>query len=316
MEISNNSMAIIILCSYLSLDEKMKPLKTSEWNELVSILVSKQMQPYDLVRLSKEEISKYLGLEDSFLDRIELLTSRSASITFEIDKLSRIGIGIVTRADEAYPKILKKVVGKHCPPLFYYFGNIELIKRPFIGIVGSRTIDDFDIEFTKKIVKKITENNLGIVSGGAKGIDQTASKEALRLGGYAVEYLSDSLLKRVKDLEVIRAAREGRLLLLSETNPSSGFNVGFAMKRNKYIYATSQSTVVVKSDFNKGGTWNGANENLEKMWTNTLCWNNHSYKGNMELIRRGAQPIDENWDFSNKTKELESFNRTLFDYEN
>ena len=38
------------------------------------------------------------------------------------------------------------------------------------------------------------------------------------------------------------------------------------------------------------------------MWTNTLCWNNHSYKGNMELIRRGAQPIDENWDFQIKLR--------------
>jgi predicted Rossmann fold nucleotide-binding protein DprA/Smf involved in DNA uptake len=68
------------------------------------------------------------------------------------------------------------------------------------------------------------------------------------------------------------------------------------MMRNKYIYASSLGTVVVKSDLNKGGTWAGATDNLKMNWTKEFCWNNYLYKGNMELIKNGAIEIDENWD--------------------
>jgi len=319
MEISNNSMAIIILCSHLSLSEDMKPLETVEWSNLASLLVSNQLQPYDMIRLSSRELALRLGLDDELISRIETLVSRSASITFELEKLYRTGIKIVTRADDEYPKKLKKTIGKHCPPLFYYAGNLELTKLPLIGLVGSRTADEVDIEFTKTMVHKIIDQKIGVVSGGAKGIDATATVEAIRLGGYAVEYLSDSLQRKTKNLETIQAIRDGQLLLLSETKPQSGFDVGFAMKRNKYIYGNSIATIVVRSELKKGGTWNGAIENINKEWTPILCWNNPNYRGNTELIAKGAQPITLEWNLkienhkaalSEKKQQL-----SLFDYD-
>jgi predicted Rossmann fold nucleotide-binding protein DprA/Smf involved in DNA uptake len=298
MEISNNAMAIIILCSHLSLTEEIKPLETLEWSELACLLVENEMQPSDLIQLTRNQLSIRLSLDDGFLNRIERLVSRSASLTFELEKLYRTGIRIITRADDEYPKKLKKTIGKYCPPIFYYAGNLELSKKPLIGMVGSRTVNDNDIEFTKQIVNKVVNHNMGVVSGGAKGVDFTATSEAIKLGGYAVEYLSNSLQQKLKNLEVVQAIRDGQLLVLSETKPQSGFNVGFAMKRNKYIYGNSYATIVVRSDYNKGGTWNGAFENINKHWSQILCWNNPSYKGNLELINKGATPIDDNWNFT------------------
>lgn len=306
MVTSNNAMAIIILCSHLSTTEEIKPLETSEWSELACLLISKQMQPYDLIQLSSNQLSTTLNLNKEYLDRIEKLVSRSASLSFELEKLYRTGIRIVTRADEDYPKRLKVILGKYCPPLFYYVGNLELAKKPLIGMVGSRNINDNDIEFTKLIVNKVVNHNMGIVSGGAKGVDSTATLEALKQGGYAVEYLSNSLQQKIKNINVIQGIRDGQLLVLSETKPKSGFNVGFAMKRNKYIYCNSLATIVVRSDLNKGGTWNGAIENLKKEFTQTLCWNNPSYKGNIELIEKGATPIDVNWNFTFQQRKAET----------
>ena len=165
MVTSNNAMAIIILCSHLSTTEEIKPLETSEWSELACLLISKQMQPYDLIQLSSNQLSTTLNLNKEYLDRIEKLVSRSASLSFELEKLYRTGIRIVTRADEDYPKRLKVILGKYCPPLFYYVGNLELAKKPLIGMVGSRNINDNDIEFTKLIVNKVVNHNMGIVSG-------------------------------------------------------------------------------------------------------------------------------------------------------
>ena len=77
--------------------------------------------------------------------------------------------------------------------------------------------------------------------------------------------------------------------------PDAGFSVGIAMMRNKYIYSQSEGTVVVKSDYKKGGTWSGAIENIKHKRSETYCWDNPKYQGNVELIAKGAIPIDEQW---------------------
>lgn len=119
--------------------------------------------------------------------------------------------------------------------------------------------------------------------------------EALLCDAFSVEYLSDSLLKKLKNSDVIKNIQKGALLLLSVAKPDAGFHTGMAMMRNRYIYAQSSGTVVVRSDLNKGGTWAGASENLKNSWSPTLCWN-HPYPGNQALIEKGAIPIGDDWD--------------------
>lgn len=63
-----------------------------------------------------------------------------------------------------------------------------------------------------------------------------------------------------------------------------------------FLKILNLDTVIVRSDYNKGGTWAGATENLRHKYSHTFCWNNKSYKGNIELIKLGAIPIDENFD--------------------
>ncbi|BCQ66837.1 hypothetical protein PEQA60_08270 [Pseudomonas sp. Eqa60] len=58
---------------------------------------------------------------------------------------------------------------------------------------------------------------------------------------------------------------DGQLVLVSPYDPNAGFNVGHAMQRNKLIYALADTSLVVSSDFNKGGTWAGAVEQLDKL---------------------------------------------------
>jgi DNA processing protein len=57
---------------------------------------------------------------------------------------------------------------------------------------------------------------------------------------------------------------EGQLTLISPYDPNAGFNVGHAMQRNKLVYALADASLVVSSDVEKGGTWTGAVEQLDK----------------------------------------------------
>lgn len=292
---NQDSNAIITLCSYLCIPQDAAPLEPREWSQLAQRLIAAGKRPADLFDDSEADLRQQLGLEPDQAKRLLKLLDRNASLTFALKEYTDMGIQTVTRADESYPFLLKKKLGNGCPPIFYCAGDLALLRRPTIGYVGSRSVSMEDLEFTKEAVKKTVSHGYGVVSGGAKGIDTIAGTESLQLGAISVEYLSDSLLKKLNKADTVRSVQDGRLLLLSAVKPDAGFNVGVAMMRNRYVYAQSEGTVVVRSDLNKGGTWTGANENLKNAWCPTLCWD-HPYPGNQALLQKGATPIGTDWD--------------------
>lgn len=293
---TNNSHAIIVMCSHLCKNTDVVPLEPSEWTVCAEKLLHAQKQPSDILDFSDDDFLKILNLDKEQIIRYNRLRDRSASISMEYTRLESMGIFITTRADSNYPSLLKKKLYKNSPPLFYYCGDIRIANDDCIGFVGSRNIEEVDAEFTNKLVKECLNNKFSIVSGGARGVDSTAAETIMQNRGVAIEYVADSLSRKIKDKEVLRRIRDERLLILSAAIPTAGFNVGMAMQRNKYIYSQSLGTVIVRSDYNKGGTWAGATENLRHKYSHTFCWNNKSYKGNIELIKLGAIPIDENFD--------------------
>ena len=303
---NENSKVITTLCSYIGAEKgKIDPLEPKEWGILAENLRNQGMQPVDLPGLSDADMKSKLQLTDQKIHQIHRLFDRAPSLTFEIDKLAGRGIQIITRADKEYPRILKSKLGSKCPPLFYTAGDLSLCNHKGIGFSGSRKVTGEDLEFTKKMVAKVQNAGYGVVTGGAKGIDQISMQEALTTGGFVICYVADSMLKKIKDQLILKEIMNGRIVLLSASKPDAGFNVGMAMMRNKYIYAQSDATIVIRSDEGKGGTWAGATENLkaDPIWSVPLCWD-QQYDGNQALIRMGCIAIDENWDVDLKTANM------------
>lgn len=292
---NQDSNAILTLCAHLCVGEGVQPLEPKEYSEFARLLAQCGKTPADLFSFTPADFSAILQFDEAQTTRFMRLLDRNASLRFALAQYQNMGIEAITRADALYPKMLKKKLNNNCPPVFYCAGDLGLLDRPLVGYVGARTIGQEDLDFTVQAVRKTTALGYGVVSGGAKGIDTVSGTEALLRGGFCVEYLSDSLMKKLKKSDTVRAIQQGRLLLMSVSKPDAGFHVGFAMMRNRYIYAQSQATVVVRAELNKGGTWTGATENLKKNWCTTLCWQ-HPYPGNQALIKLGAIPIDENWD--------------------
>lgn len=292
---NRDSNAILTLCSHICVGEGVRPLEPKEYSELAQKLLLAEKTPKDLFNFSTDDFKSILGFNEEQIARIVRLLDRNASLSFELSNYQNMGIEAVTRSDLGYPKNLKKKLSNTCPPIFYYAGDLSLLERQYIGYVGARTVTNEDISFTIQTVRKTVSLGYGVVSGGAKGIDTISGNESLLNNGFTVEYLSDSLLKKLKKSDVVKNIQQRKLLLMSVSKPDAGFNVGMAMMRNKYIYAQSFGTVIIHSDLNKGGTWNGANENLKNNWCTTLCWD-YPYPGNQALIKNGAVPISEDWD--------------------
>jgi len=291
---SDNALAIILLCSHLNIQDKiLKPYSAVQWNTLAERIVSSHLnEPADLIGLTIEEIQNALQIDSEEAIRIDKLLSRGASVALQIDRLEQNGIKIVTRGDKEYPTRVKKRLGKNAPPLFYYAGDLALLNLKSIAIVGSRNISEEGQKIANDVAKKFTENKLAIVSGGAKGVDSISEQAALESGGVVVSFVADSLEKKIKNKEVRNDILARRKLLITSQNPELGFSAGYAMNRNKYIYSVSSSAFVISSDFNKGGTWNGAIENIKNKWVPTYVYNSTLSEGNSALIAKGAIAFD------------------------
>ena len=292
---NGHSLAIMVLCSHLCVGEGVKPLEPAEFTRFEERLTEKGALPHEVLSLSFKDFMRVFDLPPDDAARIAQLVKRCGSIVDEIEKYSSMGIFMLTKADTWYPGALKRKLGKSCPPIFYCAGNPELTNIRCAGFVGSRNVGADDEAFTVATVGKVNDKGYSVVSGGARGIDSIASCASIANGSCCVEFVPDSLTSRIKRKAAVCAIAERRLLILSAAIPDSRFFVGFAMMRNRYIYAQSEGTVIIKSDYNKGGTWNGAAYNLRQRLCNTFCWNNLDYEGNVELIKRGAIPIDESW---------------------
>ncbi len=311
---NQNAEIIFMLCSHLIVNEEFKPLEPSEWSRLAEKLMQANLQPLDIPNMTDSDFQQ-LEIKFDDVKRIRQLISHGANLVFEFEKYENMGIFVITRADAQYPRILKSRLGKSCPPLFYYAGNLSLAKRKSIGFAGSRNITQADRDFTEQIVSVVNSQGYSVVSGGANGVDTVASNASIQNGSDSVSYIADSMVKRLRNRDTVSAIQNGKLLLLSAVRPDMGFTAATAMMRNRYIYAQSAGTVVVRADYQKGGTWSGAEDCLKRKICPVFCWDNSEYPGNEGLIRLGATPISENWDadITNIPSKKEAVQLSLFD---
>lgn len=297
---TNNAMATILFCSHLGLDKTdVKPYTTREWNTLQDRLTEAGFQgPGIFIEQTLTEIDKKLIFQESEKERINKLLFRGAAVGLLLEKYSKRGIHVITRAEKNFPKLLRSRLKLNTPPFLFYCGQIELANKMGIAVVGSRSLEEQGIRFVQELAEKAVDEKLVIYSGGAKGVDFIAQQTAIAKGGLVVSYIADAMTKKIQDKDILKAIESKQLLLLSDTNPDIGFTVAKAMNRNKFIYASSCGAVAVAADLKKGGTWTGAVENLNHNWVSLGVWNTNLYSGNQELIERGAVGIDKVTDFS------------------
>src|SRR5882724_10449610 len=114
---------------------------------------------------------------------------------------------------------------------------------------------------------------------------------ALQAGGVVIGVMSDSLERAALARDNREPLMDRKLVLISPYDPMAGFNVGHAMQRNKTIYALADAALVVTSDFQKGGTWTGAIEQLERLRFVPVFVRNGSEagRGNSALLQHGAR---------------------------
>lgn len=292
--ISENTKAVLLLTApLLSADSEAQYdlLRPSEYQRLVKLLSQSKLEPHDLTTTDVTDLPNELKTVVE-LERLRSLLGRDTQLNEAIEHWQMRSIWVISPSDDDYAQRFQSRLKEHAPPLVYGCGEVSLLDRGGLAVVGSRDVNPWLVEYTEGVGRLAAEADVPIVSGGARGIDQAAMRAALHSGGSATGILADSLEKAASNREHRDLLIDKRLLLLTPFDPLAGFNVGHAMQRNRLIYALADAALVVNSDLEKGGTWAGAIEQLEKLRLVPVYVRNEGEitEGLKALQRKGAQP--------------------------
>ncbi|MDE6585461.1 MAG: DNA-processing protein DprA [Clostridia bacterium] len=289
-----NSAAAAVFCGNFIRVDGVNPLGAKEWNTLCGVLSGRGLEPLSLLDFSDKDFKSVA--EGELFERLVYLAMNKDKVFSKLAEYESKGIKALTVYDGEYPEKLLKTLGSGSPVVLFSAGDTQISNGEFAGYVGSRNAEKDDLDFARFAVGRTVERGFGVVSGGAHGVDNASEDECLNLGGKVIEFPSDGMLKKLKNQKIAAAVEGGKMLILSLAPPEAGFNLGVAMMRNRFIYAQSSGTVVIRADYNKGGTWSGATDNLKHGWCKQLCRKNSKATGNCALIEMGAIPIDYGFD--------------------
>lgn len=182
---------------------------------------------------------------------------------FLSENLTANGVDCINVMDEyVYPKTLKKNLRKAAPIIVYAKGNLALLKKECVAVVGARNSSDVSLTFTDTVVRKAVRCRKVVVSGFAKGVDQRALDSAIALGGQSVIVLPQGI-ETYSIKKYYPKIVSGDVLVISTYHPKTPWSVGLAMDRNKTIYGLADEIYAAESN-DSGGTWEGVRDGLKR----------------------------------------------------
>jgi len=137
------------------------------------------------------------------------------------------------------------------PMSLYYKGNLSLLDRPKISMVGTRRPSSYTKAYTQVIARKLSQKGMCIVSGGAQGVDAIAhwgagSDNTIMVAGTGLDIRYPAInQKLIAEIEV-----QGLVLSQFEAGkPSTKWNFPL---RNELIVALGQALIVTEADLKSG----------------------------------------------------------------
>ena len=215
----------------------------------------------------------------------------------EYEKAKKGGINIISFADSRYPQALKEL--SDSPPLLYAYGNTDLLAhKNSISIVGSRNASINGRKIASRLAYELTENNILVISGMARGIDTSAHKGAmyaLNQQGPTIAVLGTGIdcpyPEENKDLYKQIAAQG---LIISELPLGTTPQAQNFPRRNRIIAGLSLGTLVVEANLQSGSliTARLALEQNREVFAIPGSPTESRALGSNKLIKEGAVLVD------------------------
>ena len=222
-----------------------------------------------------------LGYSEYEAGHIVSLLGRERQLDGYLLAAEKADVAVITRLDARFPQRLRDQLGARCPAALFCRGDLRLLQRPCISVVGSRHLASPGAQFAAQAGRLAAREGFTLCSGDAMGADRTAQEACLRGGGSVLIFPATEL--------VYCPAREN-VLYAAEGGFELGFSAQRALGRNRFIHAMGEKTLVAQTGFGKGGTWSGSLDNLQHEYSPLFVFDDGS-EGARALCARGATPV-------------------------
>jgi len=161
-------------------------------------------------------------------------------------------IKVLNKKCNDFPTLLKEL--KDCPEELYCMGNIELLNKPSIAIVGTRDIDEYGISQTKRFSSILSQKGLTIVSGLARGVDSYAHFSSMKNDGKTIAVIASGFnhIYPPENIGLFNEILENDGLIISEWEPDKEVDMRMFPRRNRIISGLSVGTLVIEAKFRSG----------------------------------------------------------------
>ena len=199
---------------------------------------------------------------------------------------------VIEEKNENYPVKIKECLSDYKP--IYYRGNLSLLDKPSIAIVGSRKASAYGKSCARALAKCAVEYGAVVVSGLALGIDSEAHSACLENGGETIAVLANGVdVFYPKRNQVMQKRIEETGLLLSEYEDGTRAQRYTFPIRNRIISAISDAIVIVEAGSRSGSliTAECAQEQGKEVYSIPGNITSPGSLGTNKLIRDGAIPL-------------------------
>lgn len=189
--------------------------------------------------LSKDEIEKMRNAYDK------------AELDGSIENMQKSGIQILTVMSENYPQKLVDLPDR--PLILYCKGDLSLLERKGVAVVGTRMPSNYGRLTTEKFSKRLAESGLVIISGLCYGIDEIAHRGALDVSGKTIAVVGSGFNHIYPSTNTALSkeiAEKG--LLMSEYPPSFVAKKYTFPHRNRIVAGLSDGVLIPEAGFKSG----------------------------------------------------------------
>lgn len=208
-------------------------------------------------------------------------------IEAELEAGERIGARLIVLGETDYPVVLAAV--DPAPPLLWTRGDVALMSRPCIAVVGARIASAGGQRIARGLAQLLGEAGHVVVSGLARGIDGAAHTGALKTGTVAVLGGGVDDVYPPDNADLYRQIAE-QGCIVSESPVGARAQAKDFPRRNRIISGLSRGVIVVEAELRSGSliTARLAAEQGRDVFAVPGSPLDPRSKGPNELLRQGA----------------------------
>ena len=253
-------------------------------------LLKEYKVPNIIWSLNKNELLKNFISKEEILEILKL--EYRQGLENYLYYMKKNDIKIICYNDKEYPRKLKNI---YDPPIVIYAkGDIDILNKVSIGIVGCRLCSSRGRSQAQEFAYRLATNNVVVISGLARGIDTGAHIGCIRANGKTIAVLGSGLdiVYPLENKGVFQKIVETGLVISEYIVGTRPEPQNFP-KRNRIISGLSNGVLVVEAKQRSGSliTADLALEEGKEVYAIPGNIYDNNSKGTNELIKQGAKIV-------------------------